>query len=115
MSTDLKSWFAGYGGFDGLCGMGVAAVGADPEFRAWAEEISVAELANVWRQTADVVEVLRAASLPSDKMRWKFDHTVVYFERRSDGAILMLLTSHDPWVGDGDAITALLTAFRAMA
>lgn len=114
MSPDLKSWFAAYSGLDGLRGMGVAAAGADPEFRAWAEEVSEPELANVWRQAADVVDVLRAGSLPSDRMRWKFDHTVVYFERRGDGAVLMLLTTQEPWVGGGDGISGLLATFRGM-
>jgi hypothetical protein len=113
MSDDIKSWFAEYSGFEGLLGMGVAAAGGDPEFRAWVGEVSVAELGNVWHQASDVLEVLRAGRLPSDRMRWKFDDTVVYLERRKDGAKLMLFTAQEPWVG-GDGISGLLATFRGM-
>jgi hypothetical protein len=38
---------------------------------------------------------------------------VVYFERRKDGAGMCLITTHDPWAGEGDIITQLIAEFRA--
>jgi hypothetical protein len=114
MNTRFASWLAGHAGFDGLRGLGVAAAGASPEFRIWDKETPVAELAGVWRQAVDVTEVLRAGTLPSQKLRWMFDRVIVYFERRRDGAMLLLITTEEPWVGGGDPVAALLTSFRAV-
>ena len=44
-----------------------------------------------------------------------FEKTVVYFERRPDGADMCLVTSHDPWVGEGETISTLISDFRTFA
>jgi hypothetical protein len=74
----------------------------------------VTELTAVWRQAADVVEVLRAGQLPSQKLRWMFDRAVIYVERRRDGSTMLLVTTPEPWAGEGEAVSELMTQFREL-
>lgn len=115
MSHPFEAWFNELPGFSGLFAGSLTLPDQKPLARSWSSEFKTSTVANLQRQAADVIDVLQAGKLPARKLRWIFGRTVVYFERRLDGADLCLITSHDLWVGEGEAITTLISDFRTFA
>ena len=113
MSTALQSWLQQMPAFHGLLAAYVVVPQNQPEIRSWSEEFGGEAVAALHRQVQDVLEVLDTGQMPARKLRWIFERTVVYFERRKDGAGMCLITTHDPWAGEGDNITQLIAEFRA--
>ena len=112
MSPALQSWLDGLPAFPGLLGAYAVEHEQTPTIRSYAEECGVNGIASLHRQVRDVVDVLDTGELPARKLRWIFEHAVVYFERRHDGAGMCLITTHDPWIGEGEIITQVIDAFR---
>jgi hypothetical protein len=115
MSSPLHSWLAALPAFNGLLGAYIADQHQTPDARSWSERYSPDALCALHRQVCDVIEVLAAGDLPARKLRWIFDQSVVYYERRPDGVGLCLITTHDPWTGDSDTITQIIHQFRNAA
>ena len=113
MTTGLQSWLQRMPEFHGLLAAYVVTPPDPPETRVWSGDFSGAAVVSLHRQIQDVLDVLDAGQMPSRKLRWIFDRTVVYFERRKDGAGMCLITTHDPWAGEGDVITQLIAEFRS--
>jgi len=113
MSAALQSWLDQISAFNGLLAAYVVAPHQPPVVRSCAEEFNIEGVLSLHRQVSDVLEVLDAGNNPTRKLRWIFQQTVVYFERRKDGAGMCLITSHDPWVGESDTISNLIAGFRA--
>lgn len=112
MSTALQSWLEQVPEFNGLLAVYAVAPGQPPHLRSCAEDFNSEAILALHRQINDVLDVLEAGQNPARKLRWIFDQTVVYFERRKDSAGMCLITTHDPWVGEGDTITDLIAEFR---
>jgi hypothetical protein len=115
MNADLPSWLKDLQGFQGLLGACVAPPHQRPQVRSWSGDCTEEGISALHRQVQDVVDVLESQQMPARKLRWIFDRSVVYFERRKDGAGMCLITSHDPWIGDGENITRLIDEFRGAA
>lgn len=113
MNSALQSWIDDLPEFPGLLAAYVLPAQEEPRIRSWSEKCTIEGVQSLHRQVGDVVEVLDAGQIPARKLRWIFGSTVVYFERRKDGAGMCLITSQDPWVGEGDIITQLITDFRS--
>jgi hypothetical protein len=112
MSSAHQIWIERVPGFPGLLGACVMAPQQEPEIRSWSEDFTADGIRTLQRQVADVLEVLDAGQMPARKLRWIFERTVVYFERRRDGAGMCLITTHDPWAGESEIITKLIADFR---
>ena len=115
MNDRLNSWIEKVPAFDGLVGVYVTQPDQPLTIQCYAEEYSRERMLSVHRQIQDVVDVLEAGRLPARRLRWIFHDTVVYFERRQDGAGMGLITSHDPWIGEGKTITRLIKGFREVS
>ena len=112
MSPALQSWLDGIPAFPGLLGAYAVEKEETPSIRSCSEECSANGIASLHRQVRDVVDVLDTGDLPARKLRWIFERAVVYFERRQDGTGMCLITTHDPWIGEGETITQVIDAFR---
>lgn len=112
MSSPLQSWLEGVPEFPGLLGAYVTAPQHEPDVRSWSQDFTTEGIRSLHRQVHDVIDVLDAGQMPARKLRWIFEETVVYFERRKDGCGMCLITTHDPWVGEGEIITGLIADFR---
>ena len=113
MSTPLAQWFQDLPAFNGLLAAFVIPAGHAPVIRSWSDDLTPDGIAAAHQQIKDVVEVLETSRMPARKLRWIFGRTVIYFEHRRDGAGLCLITTHDPWTGDGDVVPTLIADFRA--
>ena len=113
MSASAQSWLDAIPSITGLMAAYVNSPQQPPLIRSWSYDCSHEGIKALHRQVQDVLDVLEAGRMPTQKLRWIFDRTVVYYERRSDGAGMCLVTSHDPWIGDGEGITLLINEFRA--
>lgn len=113
MSQPLESWLERVPTFPGLLGAYVASPQQQPDVRSWSDACTAEGIQALHGQMSDVVDVLDAGEMPARKLRWIFGKAVVYFERRKDGARMCLITTHDPWVGENDTITNLITDFRS--
>jgi hypothetical protein len=113
MSNAVQDWLEQVPGCPGLLGAYVLAPQQEPEARCWSDDITPDGIQAMHRQVQDVLDVLDAGQMPARKLRWIFEHTVVYFERRKDGAGMCLVTTQEPWVGESEIITQLIADFRA--
>lgn len=112
MSPALQSWLHAIPDFHGLLAAYVVIPQQEPEVRSWSPDFNDEAILTMHRQVQDVLDVLDAGKIPARKLRWIFEKAVVYLERRKDGAGMCLITTHDPWVGEGDNITDLISDFR---
>lgn len=112
MTTPLQQWFEQQPGFAGLFAGCLLCPGQPAAVRSWSEDFAHKAVTTMPRQITDVIEVLQASKLPSAKLRWIFEKSIVYYERRGDGAGLCLITSHEPWVGENESVTNLIDEFR---
>ncbi|MCU0772223.1 MAG: hypothetical protein MUE94_10720 [Verrucomicrobia bacterium] len=112
MSNALQLWLAQIPTCNGLLGAYLVEPGREPEVRSWSERCQTAGIQALHRQVRDVLDVLGARDMPARKLRWIFEETVVYYERRPDGAGLCLISTHDLWIGEGEVITGLIQDFR---
>ena len=112
MSDPLESWLERVPAFAGLLRAFAVAPQRELLIRSWSEEHGVEEIRALHRVVHDVVEVLEARQMPARKLRWIFGQTVIYFERRKDGAAMCLITTREPWVGESEYITELIAEFR---
>ncbi len=112
MNQALQSWLARIPSFPGLLAAYVAEPANPPQVRSCSDRFKAEGIQALDRQVRDVLDVLDAGEIPARKLRWIFEETVVYYERRKDGAGMCLLTTHDPWVGEGEIINNLIHDFR---
>lgn len=115
MSDTLQQWFQQLPGFSGLFAGCLLRPGREAVVRSWSEDLTSEKVSGMPRQINDVVEVLQSCKLPALKLRWIFEGSVVYYESRRDGAGLCLITSHEPWVSEGDSVNDLISEFRSLS
>ena len=115
MNDALQHWFEQLPGFPGLFATCLLCPGREAVVRSWSPEFAPDAVAGMPRQITDIIEVLQASKLPSVKLRWIFEKSVMYYERRRDGAGLCLITSHEPWIGECESVTDLIEEFRSYA
>lgn len=113
MNNPLNTWLESIRDFAGLFAVYVTEPQQPLTLKSWSHKYAAEGITALHRQVQDVVDVLAAGEMPARKLRWIFDRTVVYYERRKDGTGMGLITSHEPWVGEGDPITRLIDEFRS--
>lgn len=115
MSDALQSWLDQVPAFAGLLGafVTVSRQREQCQIRLWSDAYRHEGIQSLQRHVQDVIEVLDAEQMPARKLRWIFEQTVVYFERRKDGAGMCLITTHEPWVGESEVISNLIAQFRS--
>jgi hypothetical protein len=112
MSDSLKAWLEQIPAFPELLAVYVTHPTRELQARSCSGKVASDGIQSLHHQVRDVLEVLDAGELPARKRRWIFEQAVVYYERQEDGSGMGLVTSHEPWEGDGEIISQLLAAFR---
>jgi hypothetical protein len=115
MSKALHTWLDGLDEIPGVLGCGLRLPDRSSAARSWSDTCPKETVEKVLRHGLDVMEVLRARRLPAGRLRWLFTEALVYCEQRRDGACLCLISTHDPWLGEGEAVTLLIGEFRGAA
>jgi len=112
MSDRVQQWFDQLPGFPGLLGACFTLPNQPTQARSWSAQHPVEPLVALRRQARDVADVMHTGNLPAQRLRWIYEHAVVYLETRRDGSELVLVTTLDPWTGDSESILPLILEFR---
>lgn len=73
---------------------------------------SACALQAAWRLVADAYQVLRAQHLPSTRLTWVHERTMLHFVQRADGAILGVIVAKKIAEVDTPGLDRLLTEFQ---
>lgn len=76
-----------------------------------ARDFPSSALEQAWRSVADTFQVLTAQRLPADRLTWVYEHAILHYVRRGDGAMLGLFVSKKHGQADPGEIERLLNEF----
>ncbi len=118
MKDVINQWFEQCVPFEGIQACGIRHPDqstTSKSWASWADGSEEAVLDSAMRTVWDVLQLLHVNKIPPARLRWVYDHALLYCERRGDGTCLSVFTLRDEQSFDREGLERMFSEFQALS